>query len=383
MSANINFYKDLKPFGLFEEFPKKEYYKSLPKDWDIFVADIKGSTKAIERGNYRSVNTIGSAVITTCIRALKDFDFPFVFGGDGASLCVPSESSELISKKLSELANLSKKKFGLELRVAKIPASKIYENNTELLVAKYEITKGRCIAVFRGGGMSLADDLAKEHYDTYKVQESSTTLSELEGISCRWNPIPAKKDHIVSLLVAPTKEGNEEVFEQIVDTLKDLLQENLHKGNPVNLEDMSYKGFFEQVNDEVRYHRSLFSFAFIKRFIEIIAANLIFKLGLPAVVFDKKEYSNSMATHSDSKKFDDILRVIADLGKEELHTVEAFLSKMHEQGEIYYGIHLSKTALMTCYIEDLTQGNHLHFIDGGDGGYAMAAKQMKAQMQKA
>jgi hypothetical protein len=34
---------------------------------------------------------------------------------------------------------------------------------------------------------------------------------------------------------------------------------------------------------------------------------------------------------------------------------------------------------MTCYVNDLNPGNHIHFIDGGDGGYAMAAKKLKAQ----
>jgi hypothetical protein len=26
-------------------------------------------------------------------------------------------------------------------------------------------------------------------------------------------------------------------------------------------------------------------------------------------------------------------------------------------------------------------GNHLHFVDGAEGGYALAAKQLKAQLQ--
>jgi hypothetical protein len=31
----------------------------------------------------------------------------------------------------------------------------------------------------------------------------------------------------------------------------------------------------------------------------------------------------------------------------------------------------------------MKDGEHIHFIDGGDGGYAMAAKQMKAQSKAA
>jgi len=35
---------------------------------------------------------------------------------------------------------------------------------------------------------------------------------------------------------------------------------------------------------------------------------------------------------------------------------------------------------MTCYFHGPEDGQHIHFIDGGDGGYAMAAKQLKAQL---
>jgi hypothetical protein len=33
---------------------------------------------------------------------------------------------------------------------------------------------------------------------------------------------------------------------------------------------------------------------------------------------------------------------------------------------------------MTCLVFSLA-GDHVHFIDGADGGYALAAKQMKQQ----
>ena len=39
----------------------------------------------------------------------------------------------------------------------------------------------------------------------------------------------------------------------------------------------------------------------------------------------------------------------------------------------------SKEALMTCLVFD-RQNQHVHFIDGGDGGYALAAKELKKRM---
>jgi len=36
---------------------------------------------------------------------------------------------------------------------------------------------------------------------------------------------------------------------------------------------------------------------------------------------------------------------------------------------------------MTCLVFSLEQSRHVHFIDGADGGYALAAVQLKAQLQ--
>ena len=48
-----------------------------------------------------------------------------------------------------------------------------------------------------------------------------------------------------------------------------------------------------------------------------------------------------------------------------------------------YGMHVSQTALMTCLVTSPTESLHVHFVDGGDGGYTSAATIMKAQARAA
>ena len=47
-------------------------------------------------------------------------------------------------------------------------------------------------------------------------------------------------------------------------------------------------------------------------------------------------------------------------------------------GLIDYGLHAQASALMTCIVPSLARNDHIHFIDGADGGYARAAERLKA-----
>ena len=51
------------------------------------------------------------------------------------------------------------------------------------------------------------------------------------------------------------------------------------------------------------------------------------------------------------------------------------------RGEIAdYGTFRQANALMTCFVPSITDRGHVHFVDGGGGGYAMAAQAMKARL---
>ncbi len=173
----------------------------MPEDWLLFITDIKNSTLAIEQGKYKEVNLIGAASITLSIQALNNIDIPFVFGGDGASLCVPQQYAEKVSTELGKLIRFAEENFSLQLRVARIPVKKIYQAGKALLIARLEITPGKSIALFRGGGLDYADQLAKLPEQTFLLDQNKDSVAELKGLSCRWSPIPASKGVILSLLV--------------------------------------------------------------------------------------------------------------------------------------------------------------------------------------
>jgi hypothetical protein len=106
----------------------------------------------------------------------------------------------------------------------------------------------------------------------------------------------------------------------------------------------------------------------------------VFALGLPVGRFRPRRYLEETAINADYRKFDDTLRFVIDCTHEQSSAIEALLQGLFESGRIFYGIHRSDSALMTCFVKSVTHNQHIHFIDGADGGYAMAAKQLKLQM---
>ena len=123
----------------------------------------------------------------------------------------------------------------------------------------------------------------------------------------------------------------------------------------------------------------------LARFLKVLGINAIgqlsFKSGRKVGTFDGKQYLSEMATNSDTRKFDEMLRMVIDSTAGQRLALEKVLRARHERGEIAYGIHTSPQALMTCLVFNL-HGNHIHFIDGADGGYALAAREMKKRMEK-
>src|SRR5258708_34151537 len=69
-------------------------YSPLPDGWTIGVADIVESAQAIAQARYKAVNMAGAAVIAAVTNALEGREFPFVFGGDGASFAVSPDDFE-------------------------------------------------------------------------------------------------------------------------------------------------------------------------------------------------------------------------------------------------------------------------------------------------
>lgn len=375
-----NFYSNLSAFRQFRNCSSFQDYNPLPKDWFVFVTDVKGSTSAIEAGKYKDVNMVGVASITACLSVLGSIEIPFVFGGDGASLCVPPKFKDIIAEELAQVSLLAEQRFELNLRVACIPAIDIFMKGESVLVGKFEICPGRSIACFSGGGLAIADKMAKENYDQYKVAKTNALTSSIENLSCRWQPIPNRKGAILSVIVAAQNTSDLLIYDEVLSKIETILGGSIELANPVHVNQMTYEPTIKNLKQQKKQQANMLSIAFLKQISEIFLVVLIRYLPFLDRFIGFSKYVASMPEHSDYRKFDDMIRFVIDCSSKEKDEIEDCLRHLHEKQSIYYGIHKSDSALMTCMVESLQPGGHLHFIDGAGGGYAMAAKILKKQI---
>ena len=106
---------------------------------------------------------------------------------------------------------------------------------------------------------------------------------------------------------------------------------------------------------------------------------MIFRIlgSLPVGSFDPAQYRHQLVENTDFRKFDDGLRMTLDCTPALADRLEALLSEAERQGIARYGLHRQDAALMTCFVPSPTRADHIHFVDGAMGGYAMAAQAMK------
>src|SRR5260221_5743241 len=126
-NGSDTFYSGIPVFRGFGKLMDPALYSQLQNDWTIGFADIVESTKAIAEARYKAVNMAGAAVIAAVTNALEGREFPFVFGGDGASFAVSPDDRERARDALAATAIWVKDDLNLVMRVALVPVAAVRE----------------------------------------------------------------------------------------------------------------------------------------------------------------------------------------------------------------------------------------------------------------
>ena len=355
-------------------------YRPLPDDWVLATADIVGSTQAIADGRYKAVNMAGASVISALLNGLGRRDLPFVFGGDGALVALPGALAETATGILSAVQAWVADELGLTMRAAIVPLADIKESGFDVRVARFQASDEVTYAMFAGGGASWAE--AEMKAGRYRIEPAPAgTRPDLTGLSCRWNPIQSRRGEIVSIIAVPTGPDSLPAFQALVGDIIALAAEAERGGHPVPLDGPEYSfpppGLAMEAAAVAPPGKRLWPrLSILAQMVIVLISD---RLHVKPFGFDAEVYKRDTAQNSDFRKFDDGLKMTLDVDASVLERIRSRLAAAERDGVARFGLHRQDSALMTCLVASPMQRNHVHFIDGAAGGYAMAAAALKAK----
>ena len=383
MTDTNEFYRNLEASEDFDSISDGRDFAPLPDDWTVLISDVVKSTGAIKRGEYKSVNMVGASSIVAVLNGCAGVDLPFIFGGDGGVVAVPPGVLKAARTRLGALQNQCENLFGLTLRAAAIPVHELRNAGTDVKIRKFQLSGNNHLAMFAGGGLDLADKWLKQEPETawHLTPGDAGRSLDLGGLSCRWQPLASRNGVMLTIILQTT--GHKVTASQINQGLTGILGQPIRDFAPAHDSNLRLAGLnsaslsMERAALRGRYGRyGALAWTALTYLLQSFAERSNRKV----VNYNAPVYRSELQANTDFRKFDGALRLVIDVTQQQADEIEQFLDRGFKAGEMNYGTWRSDAALMTCLLFDLAQSQHVHFIDGADGGYTRAAKALKARL---
>ncbi len=383
------FYAALPSFSEFDGFADFTAYAPVPEDWVVVCGDVRGSTRAISEGRYKEVNMAGAAVITAVLNVCTRQEVPFVFGGDGGLAVVPAAAAGAASEALRRLRGFCTSAFGLDLRAAAVPVSRLRAEGYDVRVRKFALGRGNFLAMFAGGGVERAEELLKSlpSGDPAILAAEPAGDPDLEGLSCRWEPLELSRGQMIALMARPLGAGagaatETESYRRMLAGLSAILDGGLGDFAPASDRTLRFRWPPRGLKLEVRTAGA--RRGYLGAFASAMATSLLQlwceSRGARVGPYDAPRYREELMAQTDFRKFDGMLRTVLDVTNEQADRIAGWFEAEYRAGRLVYGLHRDRAALMTCLVFNLRQGEHVHFIDAAGGGFARAAEGFKARL---
>ncbi|MBP8297534.1 MAG: DUF3095 domain-containing protein [Burkholderiales bacterium] len=382
--ASLGFFADLPRLQTTGDTFDVWRYRPAPGDWMLVVTDIVDSTTAIANGQYKTVNFVAAMAIAALKNLCAPTPLPFLFGGDGSVVLFPPQHADPARRALARVRGFAAREHGLALRAGVATVATLRRFGSDVLVGRFEPSPGNSFGVFLGGGVAMLEAAVRGRGDpalaalvAIPAELDDGLPVDLAGLSCRWNPLRSGRGKMVALIIHGAADpGAEHAAVMRIagadghgDAVQPVRAATLGIGWPP-------RGLLLEARAS-RQGRPLW-LAVLRVLAETLLARAIFAIGRPVGGFDPQRYINETATNTDFSKHDETVGFVIDCPVDCVAKIKAYLDGRMEAGALRYGMNVSDTALMTCLVTSPTASLHVHFVDGGDGGYTAAARTMKA-----
>jgi hypothetical protein len=355
-------------------------YRRAPDDWQLAVTDIVDSTGAIARGQHKTVNFVAATAIAALRNLCAPTRIPFLFGGDGAVVMVPPEYAAKARIELARVRGMAARDFQMTLRAGMVAVKELRRFGKEVWVGRYEPTPGNSFGVFFGGGIGLLEASIRGRGNEKLAALAAVPADlddgapvDLEGLSCRWDTLHSARGAMLTLILQGATDLSD-VYAHVValagpdSATRPVRQDTLKARWPP-------AGFMLEARAR-RRGGSLIAWA-VRVLLETLLARLVLARAKPIGRFDPQRYRSEVVTNTDFCKHDETVCLVIDCPLDAVEAIKRYLDEVATSRGIRHGIHVSQTALMTCLVMAPEDSLHVHFVDGGAGGYTSASRSMK------
>jgi len=385
-----SFYEELPSIDRFADLSDTGVYNPLPGDWCVAVSDVKDSTGLIRSGKYKEVNLVGAATIMAILNLKKNFSIPFIFGGDGATLCIPHSIIEEVKQALLATRNMAKEVYGIELRIGIVPVSYIREQGYDVLIARSRLSSSFTQAAFSGGGLQFAEECLKipSVAERFSIGGSTLPKGDFTGLECRWQNVPSAHDEIVSLIVqavGPSNEVRNTVYRSVLATIGSIYGDDSFC-HPVQEKYLTMAFSERMLSGESGIRSYAKGKMYRLKYWFTIRWKVILGFAMMALKYRTKQtewgtYKQRLIQNTDFKKFDDKIRQVLSGSIQQREQLEVYLTGLQKERKLVYGLNVASHALITCLLFNYSDA-HVHLVDSDNGGYALAALQVKEQLKQ-
>jgi len=306
---------------------------------------------------------------------------PFLFGGDGAVVMVPPEYAAKARVELARVRGMAERDFEMRLRAGIVPVRALRQVGVDVLVGRYEPTPGNSFGVFLGGGVGLLEASIRGRGNDHLAEVAAVPADlddgapvDLEGLSCRWDTLHSTRGAMLTLIL----QGAADLAGVYADVLA--LAGPEADARPVRHDTLRLRwpptGFMLEAR--ARRRGGFLPAWAVRVLFDSLLARLSFARAKPIGNFDPHRYRSEMITNTDFCKHDETVCLVIDCPTEAIEAIGSYLDRAAPARGIRYGMHVSQTALMTCLVMSPADSLHVHFVDGGAGGYTSASRGLKS-----
>ncbi len=380
-TSNASFYKNLPLHRVSLEvlYSDRTSFIPVPKDWYILVADIKDSTTAIINNQHNEVNLAATGCIVAVLNSLKKTEkdrIPYFFGGDGATFLIPQTYKDQLMEVLSLQKEHVKLQWNLDLVVGYMSISDVYNEGCHLDLARIKLNHFLEIPVVLGSGMKLAEDLIKKTFPAERIEPPVPVVPDLKGMECRWDkiPPPTTDRSVICLLVHCHDEVKQRsIYHKIFVELTKIFG-NLEERQPITTPKLKLDTTYAKIKGEMHASIGRYSYRYIlKKMFETYIGKVYFKYSK-----EGRKYLRMTKELSETVMIDGLINTIIVGTNTQLKTLISYLDDLEKNEKLVYGLHVTHSSIMSCYVED-RKNKHAHFVDGTEGGYTKAAEMLKSK----